>query len=198
MFHLAGPDPKRQRAKRPMRCSVAVAAHHRHARLGQSLLRTDDMDDTLLRAVWTVVRDSEIAAVLLELCDLRFGDFIDDGQRTIVRRNTVVRSAERKVGPAYFQTALAQSGKGLRRSHFMHQVQIDVEQRWRAWVLRDYVAVPNLLNNCLCHCPYYAETARALNAAQTASPTSLVWAGLPAGFRSAVTRPLFNTSSIAP
>src|SRR5688572_3911859 len=35
-------------------------------------------------------------------------------------------------------------------------------------------------------------------AAHTAAPTSLVVAGLPAGRRSAVTLPLFNTFSIAP
>src|SRR3984893_2405481 len=43
----------------------------------------------------------------------------------------------------------------------------------------------------------YATAAISVSAAQTASPTSLVVADGPVGFRSSVTRPLFNTCSIA-
>ena len=71
----------------------------------------------------------KVAAVLLELRDLCFGDFIEDRQRTIVRRNAVVRGAERKIGPPHFQSALAQTRKSLRRSHFVDQMKVDIEQR---------------------------------------------------------------------
>ncbi len=44
---LAGADAERQRAERAVRRRVAVAADDRHARLGQPLLRADDVDDSL-------------------------------------------------------------------------------------------------------------------------------------------------------
>ena len=78
VLHLAGADAERQRAESAMRGCVAVAANDRHPRLRQALLRPDDVDDPLFLAMRAVVRNTEIAAILLELRDLRFGDLIDD------------------------------------------------------------------------------------------------------------------------
>ena len=55
------------------------------------------------------------------------------GKRTVMSGNAVIGSADGQVGPAHFQPALAQAREGLRRGDFMHQMQIDVQQRGRAW-----------------------------------------------------------------
>ena len=44
---LARPDPERQRSEGAVRARMRVPAHDRHARLGQSHLRADDVDDPL-------------------------------------------------------------------------------------------------------------------------------------------------------
>ena len=45
------PMPKAKRAESAMRGGMAIAANHRHAGLSQALLRADDMNDALLRAM---------------------------------------------------------------------------------------------------------------------------------------------------
>ena len=67
---LARPDPERERPERPVRARVRVAAHDRHAGLGQAELGADDVDDALPRVADAVERDPELGAVGLELVDL--------------------------------------------------------------------------------------------------------------------------------
>jgi hypothetical protein len=45
----------------------------------------------------------------------------------------------------YAQATLAQPGKGLRRGHFVNQVQVDVQDSWLVRLLRNDVALPNLI-----------------------------------------------------
>src|SRR5262249_6216121 len=71
----------------------------------------------------------------------------------------------------------------LRRGDFVDQMQIDVEQRRCARLMGHNVVVPNLFN----------DGTGFHNASATASPTSVVVAGLPLGLRSAVTRPDAST-----
>ena len=47
VLHLAGADAEGDGAERPVGGGVGVAAHDRHARLGESLLRTDHVHDAL-------------------------------------------------------------------------------------------------------------------------------------------------------
>src|SRR5687768_13434406 len=101
----------------------------------------------------------------------------------------MVDGGEGQAGTADLQSSLAESREGLRRSDFMDQVQIDIEQRRRAWLLMDNVGVPQFFDDGARHGFHEIP-------AHTASPTCSVVAGVPAGFRSAVTRPLLSTASI--
>ena len=80
MLHLTGADAEGQSAERAVGGGMAIATNHRHPRLRQPLLRPDDVDNALIRAVRPIIRNAEIAAVLLELRDLRFGDLVDNRQ----------------------------------------------------------------------------------------------------------------------
>ncbi len=88
-----------------------------------------------LLAVEAVAGNAELLAVRLQLRDLRRGDLIDDRQATRRGRNAVIDGREGQIRPAHFQPALAQARERLRRSDFVHQVQIDVDQRRRARLL---------------------------------------------------------------
>src|SRR5947209_8938233 len=130
-----------------------------------------------------------------------------------MRWDTVIGSPDRQVRPSHLQSSLSQTGESLRRRHLVHQVQIYVQQGGRNFTLGHNVVIPDLFDdrarlarsvNKRHKTSYsvrgrsaYADTALALKLAHTAFPTSVVVAGLPAGFRSAVTRPPSKTSSIA-
>ena len=87
---LARPDPERERPERAVRRGVRVAAHDRHARLGQPELRPDDVDDALRRRADAVERDPELRAVALELADLRGGLQVEHRQVARRRRDRVI------------------------------------------------------------------------------------------------------------
>ena len=63
----------------------------------------------------------------------------------------MVGGGEGEIGPADFQAALAQALEGLRRSDFVDQVQIDVEQRGRAGLLVDDMGVPEFFDDGTWH-----------------------------------------------
>ncbi len=58
VLHFAGSDAERQRSKCAVRRCVRIAADHRHARLRQSLLRPDHVNDPLPLARQTVACES--------------------------------------------------------------------------------------------------------------------------------------------
>ena len=147
VLHFAGADAERQRSKRSVRRRVAVAADHRHARLRQSQLRTDHMHDALLVAAQRITVDAEVLAILDQLLHLRGRDLIHDRQPARRGRRAVVRGRDRQIRPPHLQPARAQPVEGLRRRHFVHQVQIDIEQRWSVRPLRNHVVFPDLFDD---------------------------------------------------
>ena len=99
-LHLGRPDPERERPERPVRARVRVAAHDRHARLGQAELRPDDVDDPLAGVAEAVERDPELAAVGVELLDLGGGHGIEEREAPRGRRDGVVRRGDGPFGMA--------------------------------------------------------------------------------------------------
>src|ERR1019366_3711430 len=79
--------------------------------------------------------------------------------------------------------------EGLRRSDFVAQVEIDEDQAGRALVLGDDVVIPDFFDDG----SWAIRTWTAHNASLTALPTWSVVAGVPLGFKSAVTRPDAST-----
>src|SRR5262249_24683879 len=187
MLHFTRADSERQRAEGAMRGCMAVSAHHGHAGLRQAQLGSDHVHDALALSVDALVRDSEFAAVGFELLHLPGGDRVHDGERAVRSGNAVIGGGKREIRPAHLQTSLPQAFEVLRRSDFVDQVQVDIEERRGAGLLVDDVRIPEFF--------YYG--ARFHNASQTAAPTCSVVAGLPAGRRSAVTVSLFKTASMA-
>src|SRR6202043_1031062 len=121
------------------------------------------------------------------LLQLRGAFFIEDGQVPRHRGSAVIHGRDSQIRAANLQAALAQHGERLRRSDFMGEVQIDVNQRGRTRLLDHYVAVPDLFD----------DGTGFHRASLTACPTSLVVAGFPFGLRSAVTRPDASTLPMA-
>ena len=196
VFHLTGADAERECTECAVRGGVAVTADDGLAGLREALFGSDDVNDALVLAERAVERDAEFVAVLFKLSDLRFGDLVDDGQRAIMRGDAVIGGADGEIGTAHFDAAFAEAGEGLGRGDFVHKVQVNIQERGGAGALRYDVVVPHLFNDCALHNSFQAATF-AVSAWHTASPTSLVVAGLPAGFKSAVTWPLSKTCSMA-
>ena len=145
IFHFAGADAERQCADCSVRCRVAVAADHGHARLRQTQLRPDHVHDALMAGMHAVMRDAELFAVLVELGYLIGRDRIENRQRAVAGRDAVVRGRDGQIRTPDFQTAIAQALESLRRSDFMHQMQIDIDEAGRAGFFMDDVRIPNFL-----------------------------------------------------
>ena len=61
----------------------------------------------------------------------------------------VIDGGRGPIGAAHFQAARPQAGEGLRRGDFVDKVQIDVQHRGRAGLLRDDVRVPDFVKEGL-------------------------------------------------
>ena len=132
---LGGTDAKRQRTERAVGGGVAVAADDRHARLGGTQLGADHVHDAAVFTIPAMQLDAELAAVGFQLGDLRlrFGVCIRTAAIGIRRqgRGGMIQRGQYAIGPAQRQAALAQLAECLRRGDFVHQMQIDVEDRRR-------------------------------------------------------------------
>ena len=91
-----------------------------------------------------VQRDAELVAVVAQRVDLLLRDRIEDRQAAVGRRHVVVDRGERPLGPADLAAGEAQALERLRAGHFVHQVQIDVQNRLPARLVVDDVLVPDL------------------------------------------------------
>src|SRR5205085_9762552 len=133
------------RAERAVRGGVAVAAHNRHARLSQTQLRADDVNDALTVGANVVERYAELAAVSSESLYLPGRCRVRNRQTTVCRRHIMVNRRERQIGPTDDATRRAQSVERLRRSDFVNEMQVNVEQRRLARRFADDVLVPEFV-----------------------------------------------------
>ena len=127
MLDLAGADAVRQRPEGAVGRGVAVAADDGHARLGQTKLRPDHVDDPLRVRAQGVERDAELAAVVGELRDLGGRHRVDDREAARRGGRGMVRGRHRPVRAPHGQTALAQAGERLGAGDLVDEVQVDRE-----------------------------------------------------------------------
>ena len=80
VLDLARADAEGERAERAVGGRVAVAAHDRHARLGQALLRADHVHDALAGVAHAVEADAELLAVRGEHLHLLARDRVGDAE----------------------------------------------------------------------------------------------------------------------
>ncbi len=148
VLDLARADAEGQRAERAVGRGVAVAADDGHAWLRVSLLGADNVDDALPRVMDVVKLDAELATVIPQGFDLLLRDEINNRQAAIGRRHVVIDRRKRPLWPANRAAGEAQALEGLWACDFVHQVQVDVENRLPAWLVVDDVLVPNLFEKC--------------------------------------------------
>src|SRR6185369_3592170 len=79
---------------------------------------------------------------------LCLGDLVDN--RQIARRGgrRVIGCGEGEVRPANLESSCAKAGEGLWGRDFMDQMQVDIEQRRRAFPLGNDMRIPDFLDNC--------------------------------------------------
>ena len=148
VLDLAGADAERERTERAVRRRVRVAAHDRHARLGDAELGADHVDDALVFGAEGVDRNPELLAVAFKCLHLDAAELVLDprGDGRAVGRHVVVRGGERAVGTTDGPMRQAKAIERLRTRHLVHEMQVDVQQAGR-----DLVSAPDLVEQALRH-----------------------------------------------
>src|SRR3954452_24355779 len=148
VLDLAGADAERERPERAVGGGVGVAAHDRHAGLGDAELRPDHVDDALAVGPHRVHADAELLAVALERLDLDAAELVADagGDRRAVGGHVVVGGGERAVGPADLAPGHPEAVEGLRAGDLVHEVEVDEQQ-----ALRHLVLGPDAIEQRLAH-----------------------------------------------
>ena len=142
----------RQRAEGAVRGGVAVAADHRHARQGQSLLGADDVHDPLALVLDAEVFDPELLGVLRERLDLDAAFLVLDRlQPGLIGRHVVVGRRDGAMWRADFTARIAKAFKSLWRRHLMHEMPVDIDQARAVLGLVHHMGVPNLVVKRLGH-----------------------------------------------
>jgi hypothetical protein len=145
VLDFARADAERQRAKRTVRRSMAVAANNRLAGLRDAKFRANDVHDALVFAVHVKEADAGFAAVLLKGIELELGVVIEDGQRAVGGGDGMVHHGKSEIGAADFATFGAETGEGLGRGAFMDEVAINIYDGRLAGLLVNNVGVPDFL-----------------------------------------------------
>lgn len=128
---------------------VGVAADHRHARQGGTLLRANDVDDALAHVVHLELDNAVFIAVVVEGLDLQARDLVSnrfDAALALRRgRYVMVRGRDIGIDAPRLAPGQTQAFEGLRRSHFMDDVTVDVDQRRTIVALFDQMRIPELV-----------------------------------------------------
>ena len=107
MFDFARADAKRKRAERAVRARVTIAADDRHARLRETKLRTNHVNDALLGRMNIEELNTKLLAIFAQCFDLLRSRSVRDRQAAIGGRNVVVDGAESKIRASYFSARLS-------------------------------------------------------------------------------------------
>ena len=103
VLDLARADAERECPEGAVGGGVRIAAHHRHAGLGDAQLGPDHVHDALAIGAQRVDRDPELRAVALERLNLHARELVSDPRRHrgAVGRRVVIGGRKRAVGPAH-------------------------------------------------------------------------------------------------
>ena len=148
MAHFRGANAEGERPEGAMGGGMAVATDNRHPRLGRAQFRAHHMHDTAIIAAPAMQRDGMGGGIRFEHLDLELRRLGGIGRRLagaeVQRRRRMIDRRQGAVRTAHFQTARGQGREGLRRGHFMDQMQVDIEHARRpGGFRRDLVAVPD-------------------------------------------------------
>ena len=153
VLDLAGADTEGQCAERAVRGGVGVAAYDGHAGLGQAQLRADDVNDALVGVTQGMQANAELLGVLTQGVDLGAARDICDGQVDVDRGRVVVLGRNRQIGAANLSSGEAQALECLGARHFVHEMEVNVEQVGGAVLpLGHDVVSPHLFCHGSAHC----------------------------------------------
>ena len=130
---------------------MGVAAGNRGAGLGDTLLRTDDVDDALFAGGQIKEGDAGLGAVLAQLLDHRVGERVGEGFLRLVRRDDVIDGCEGAVRIENLQPEVAQHAKSLRTRHLMDEVGADQKLCPSVWERANGVFLPDLIEKRFGH-----------------------------------------------
>ena len=119
----------------------------------ESFFRSDNVHNALMLVTERVHRNAVVVAVLAEDIQLlrrhRIRDWNDAKLISRRRRRAVIHCANREIGTPHRQPTLAQHRESLRRSHLVHEMQVDIQHRRRILALVPHgMGVPYLLKQC--------------------------------------------------
>src|SRR5699024_4484093 len=150
MLDLTRTDAESKGAEGSMCGCMTVAADDCPARLGESELWPDDVDDALVWMVHIGKPDAEVGTVFSECLHLFLRNFIFD-DIPVPGRNVVIHRGICQVRTPDFAVIQAQAFKSLRRSHFMDKMLIDIDQIRLIRLRMHYMIFPDFFNNCFSH-----------------------------------------------
>ena len=146
MLDLTGADAESQCPEGAVSGGVGVAAYDGHARLGQTQLGADGVDDALIGVAQGVQAHTELGAVGAQRLDLGAAGDVGDRQVDVERGGVVVLGGQGQVGTADPATRQTQPLEGLGAGDLVDEVEVDVEQIGSSVrALRDDVVAPDLL-----------------------------------------------------
>ena len=132
---------------------MGVAAHDRHAGLGEAQLGADDVNDALIGVAQGVQAHAELLGILTQRVDLRAARDVRNGLVNVDGRRIVILRRNRQVGATNLASGQAQALEGLGARDLMHEVEVDVQQVGRAVLtLGDDVVAPHLFGHRSTHC----------------------------------------------
>ena len=130
---------------------VAVAAGDRHARLRQSELRANHVDNALMSAVDAEQLDAVLPAVAFERRQHVLRHHVDERPPLVERWNDVIDRRHGPLGHRDAQPARLEHVERLRRGDFVNEVQPDEELTLAVGKTPDRVRVPDLLEERASH-----------------------------------------------
>ena len=125
---------------------MAVAAHDGDPGHGQTELRTDNVNDSLFDVTERVKSNSEFLSVGAKRLNLDSRRLIRNLRGDVECRGVVVLGRDGEVGPANRSPGEPKAVKGLWARHFVHEVQVDVDEiRFPVVPNHNAVRVPHFL-----------------------------------------------------
>ena len=138
-----GANTKRQCAERAVRSGMAVAADHDHAGMHETVFRNDHMDYAIVGVFQVVQIQAIFLTIVCHDIDLFPRNRVGNWQVAVFGRDAMVHCRQDAVGITDFAMRQAQPFKGLRASHFVHQVAVNINQGRLAFGLNNQMAVPD-------------------------------------------------------
>src|SRR5579859_116102 len=143
VFHFARANAESERAEGAVRGSVAVAADDRVAGLRDAEFGADDVHDALIFAVHIEQANAGFAAIFFEGFKLEAGVGVNNREGAVLGGDGVIHYGESEIGAAYFAAFRFESGEGLRRSAFVDEVAVNIDERGFPRLLMDEMRVPD-------------------------------------------------------